>query len=52
VEHAPSQKAIEVARLFGLPITNSMIVTWIVALGLILFAQIAVRRMTQVPMAH
>ena len=31
------------------PITNSMIVTWIVALGLILFAQRATRNMQEVP---
>ena len=34
---------------FGFPITNSMIVTWIVAVGLIVFAQLATRQMTQVP---
>lgn len=33
----------------GLPITNSMVVTWLVALGLILFAQMATRRMKAVP---
>jgi hypothetical protein len=27
VEHALSQKAVEIARVFGFPITNSMIVT-------------------------
>ena len=31
------------------PITNSMVVTWIVAVGLIIFAQIATRDMKQVP---
>src|SRR5260370_32544547 len=31
------------------PITNSMVVTWAVALGLIVFAQIATRRMKEVP---
>ena len=31
------------------PITNSMIVSWVVALGLIVFAQIATRKMTAVP---
>ena len=43
------QKAVEIARPFGFPITNSMVVTWIVAVGLIVFAQMATRRMTQVP---
>jgi len=47
--HGLSQKALEIARPFGFPITNSMLVTWIVGLGLIVFAQLATRRMTQVP---
>jgi len=38
-EHGLSQKAGEIARPFG----------WIVALGLIIFAQLATRRMKQVP---
>jgi F-type H+-transporting ATPase subunit a len=49
VEHGLPQKAVELARPFGFPITNSMVVTWIVAIGLIVFAQLATRRMTQVP---
>ncbi len=48
-EHGLSQKAVEIARPFGFPITNSMIVSWIVALGLIIFAQVATRKMKQVP---
>jgi F-type H+-transporting ATPase subunit a len=48
-EHGLTQKAVEVTRLFGLPITNSMIVSWVVALGLIIFAQAATRNMKQVP---
>lgn len=47
--HGISQKAIEVARLGNFPITNSMILSWVVALGLILFAQLATRNMQQVP---
>ena len=47
--HGLSQKAVEIARPFGFPITNSMVVTWIVAVGLIVFAQVATRKMTQVP---
>jgi F-type H+-transporting ATPase subunit a len=31
------------------PVTNSMIVTWVVAIGLIIFAQIATRKMKEVP---
>jgi len=48
-EDALSQKAVEIARPFGFPITNSMVVMWIVAVGLILFAQIATRTMKEVP---
>jgi hypothetical protein len=48
-EHGLSQRAVEIARPFGFPITNSMLVTWIVAVGLIVFAQLATRRMQQVP---
>src|SRR5918995_3729375 len=48
-EHGLSQKALEIAAPFGFPITNSMIVTWIVAAALILFAQLATRRLTDVP---
>ena len=48
-EEGPSQKAVEIARPFGFPITNSMVVSWIVALGLIVFAQVATRRMKPVP---
>lgn len=47
--HGISQKAIEVARLRNFPITNSMILTWVVALGLIVFAQVATLNMQQVP---
>jgi len=43
------QKAVEIARVFGFPITNSMLVSWIAALGLIVFAQLATRKMQQVP---
>jgi F-type H+-transporting ATPase subunit a len=48
-EHGLSQKAVEIARPFGFPITNSMVVTWIVALCLVLFAQLATKSMKQVP---
>lgn len=47
--HPLSQSAVEIARPFGLPITNSMVVTWIVAIALIIFAQIATRNMSAVP---
>jgi F-type H+-transporting ATPase subunit a len=48
-EHGLSQSAVEIARPFGLPITNSMVMTWIVAAGLIVFARLATRRMQAVP---
>ena len=48
-EHGLSQSAVEIARPLGFPITNSMVVTWIVALGLIVFARMATRRMNEVP---
>jgi F-type H+-transporting ATPase subunit a len=48
-EHGLSPKAVEIARPFNFPITNSMVVSWVVALGLIVFAQVATREMKQVP---
>jgi F-type H+-transporting ATPase subunit a len=48
-EHQLSQKAVEIAQPFGFPVTNSMVVTWLVALTLIAFAQAATRAMKQVP---
>lgn len=48
-EHGPSQKPVEIARMLGFPITNSMVVSWIVAVGLIVFAQVATRQMKPVP---
>jgi len=48
-KHGLPQSAVELARPLGLPITNSMIVTWIVAVGLIVFAQMATRRMKEIP---
>jgi len=47
--HGLPQNAVEIGRVFGFPITNSMVVTWIVALGLIVFAQLATRRLSEVP---
>ena len=48
-ENELSPKAVEISRVFGFPITNSMLVSWIAALGLIIFAQLATRKMEQVP---
>ena len=41
--------AVEIGKIGGLPITNSMVVTWIVALGIILVARLATRNMRDVP---
>jgi F-type H+-transporting ATPase subunit a len=48
-EHGLPPEAVEIARPFGFPITNSMVVSWVVALGLIVFAQVATRKMKPVP---
>jgi|SRR5262245_23795163 len=48
-EHGLPQKAVEIARPFGFPITNSMVVSWIVAIGLIIFSRVATRDMKNVP---
>ncbi len=48
-EHGVSQKPSIITHVVGLPITNSMVVTWVVALGLIIFAQFATRNMQEVP---
>jgi F-type H+-transporting ATPase subunit a len=48
-EHGLSAKPVEIARPLNFPITNSMLVSWIVALALIVFAQLATRSMKQVP---
>lgn len=48
-EHGLSAKAVEIARPFGFPITNSMLVSWIVAIVLIVIAQAATRKMRMVP---
>jgi F-type H+-transporting ATPase subunit a len=47
--HQLSQKAIDIARPFGFPITNSMVVTWVVAVLIVLFARQATGTMKQVP---
>src|SRR5947207_1403068 len=48
-EHGLPQHAVEIARPLGFPITNSMVVTWIVAAGLIILARFATRDMKRVP---
>jgi F-type H+-transporting ATPase subunit a len=48
-EEALPAHAVEIGHIGKFPITNSMVVTWIVALGLIIFAQIATRHMKEIP---
>jgi len=48
-EHALPQIAVEIARPLGFPITNSMLVSWIVGVGLIIFARAATKEMEHVP---
>jgi len=47
--HALPAYAVEIGRIGPLPITNSMVVTWVVAIALIVFAQVATRKMKLVP---
>ena len=48
-EHGLPQDAGEISRVFGFPITNSMVVTWITALVVIVVARVATRNMKEVP---
>jgi F-type H+-transporting ATPase subunit a len=51
-EHGLPQRAVELTQRHtpsGFTITNSMVLTWIVAVGLIVFAQVATRRMKEIP---
>jgi F-type H+-transporting ATPase subunit a len=41
--------AVRIGHIGPLPITNSMLVTWIVAIGVIIFAQLAMRNVRAVP---
>ena len=47
--HALTPDAVPILDLGGFVITNSMVVTWIVALALILFARAATKNIQQVP---
>ncbi len=44
-----STKADTIGHIGSFPITNSMLVTWLVAIGVIVFAQLATRNMKAVP---
>jgi F-type H+-transporting ATPase subunit a len=47
--HGLSPKAIDIGHVFGIPVTNSIIVTWVVGVSLIAIAQLATRSMHDVP---
>src|SRR5262245_39560969 len=47
--HGLPPAAVDLFRIGPLPVTNSMMVTWAVALGLIIFAQVATRKIQVVP---
>jgi F-type H+-transporting ATPase subunit a len=49
MDHGLPQHAVDLTRVFGVPITNSMVVTWIVAGALVVFVRASTRAMTQVP---
>jgi F-type H+-transporting ATPase subunit a len=48
-EHGLPSAAVPIFHVGPLPVTNSMLVTWIVAIGLIVFAQMAMRDVRDVP---
>src|SRR5206468_3845401 len=47
--HGLPSASLPLFNMGPLPVTNSMLVTWIVALGLILFARMAMRNLQAVP---
>ncbi len=47
--HGIPLHAVEIFKIGPFPITNSILVTWFVALGIILFARLATRQMRDVP---
>jgi F-type H+-transporting ATPase subunit a len=48
-EQGVSPRPLILGHIGDFPITNSMVLSWVVALGLIIFAQIATRNIQQVP---
>jgi len=47
--HGLSPNAVELTKIGPLPITNSMVVTWVVALGIIIVVQMATRNVALIP---
>ena len=48
-EHGLPPRAVEIGRMGAFPITNSMVLSWLVAAGLIFCAQVATKRMKEIP---
>lgn len=48
-ENGLPSAAVPLFRVGPLPVTNSMVVTWVVAVGLIVFSRLATRRLQTVP---
>jgi F-type H+-transporting ATPase subunit a len=48
-EHGLTQNAVDIVHVLGLPISNSMVATWITAIILITFARISTQNMKLVP---
>jgi F-type H+-transporting ATPase subunit a len=48
-EHGLTQDAVDIANFVGIPITNSMVVTWITAAILLIFTTVATKDMKLVP---
>lgn len=47
--HDLTAAPVEIFHIGPFPVTNSIVITWTVALGLIIFAQVATRRMALIP---
>ena len=47
--HGLSPNAVEIFNIGPLPVTNSMVVTWVVAMGIIIVVQMATRNVAIVP---
>ena len=47
--HELPLNAVKIGEIAGLPITNSMLVTWLVSAALIIFAQLATRNLQRIP---
>ncbi|MBI4325292.1 MAG: F0F1 ATP synthase subunit A [Chloroflexi bacterium] len=48
-EHGLPPRAVEIGRIGAFPITNSMVLSWLVAAALIVCAQMSTKRMKEIP---